>query len=429
MNNGRKSTPRGQMSSSNSGPAIMMMPPQIRATFMPDPPLRHLPPPKRKRPKMYPDSNDDINTNGVKLEDNPKQKQPTKSKRLITGVAAYMNHFEHTASKRVLKSTPASLKALRAKKKCEKIKSALEPLIKGYRAGQRDSGVEYQGMNCYNTLFVGRLAYEVTDGKLLREFENFGPVKDVKLISVKKDAGEEEEDGEGRSGKSRGYAFIEFENDVDMKRAYRSADAIRIEGRPIVVDVERGHTVPNWLPRRLGGGLGGTRLGGKDFNITAPGRYNPNAPPKMPEPPHGNMMDRGGPQGNQGYGNGPGGGGAGGHGGSHGPPPGRGGHGGGGGGMHGNPNNGPPPGHFNDPRGGGPPPGYYNNGGGGRGPPPPNFRGGGPRDGPPRGYYDDHRGGGPPPHPRDRGMKRGRSYGNGGGGGPPPSDRRDRRRY
>ena len=44
-----------------------------------------------------------------------------------------------------------------------------------------------------------------------------------------------------------------------MKRAYRGGDAMRIEGRPIVVDVERGHTVPLWLPRRLGGGLGGTR--------------------------------------------------------------------------------------------------------------------------------------------------------------------------
>ena len=265
VNTGRKSTPRGQMSSSNSGPAIMMMPPQIRATFMPDPPLRHLPPPKRKRPKVYPDTNNPVNSNDHK-SDQIQQPQPTKSKRSITGVAAYMNHFEHAAPpKRILKTTPASLKALRAKKKSEKVKAALEPLTKEYRAGQRDSGVEYQGMNCYNTLFVGRLAYEVTEGKLLREFENFGPVKDVKLITVKKggkdggDGEEEEDEEEGRSGKSRGYAFIEFENEEDMKRAYRGADGIRIEGRTIVVDVERGHTVPNWLPRRLGGGLGGTR--------------------------------------------------------------------------------------------------------------------------------------------------------------------------
>jgi U1 small nuclear ribonucleoprotein len=50
---------------------------------------------------------------------------------------------------------------------------------------------------------------------------------------------------------------------------------MKIEGRYIVVDVERGHTVPTWLPRRLGGGLGGTRLGGKHENVTRPGRFDP----------------------------------------------------------------------------------------------------------------------------------------------------------
>ena len=53
---------------------------------------------------------------------------------------------------------------------------------------------------------------------------------------------------------------------------------MKIEGRHIVVDVERGHTVPAFLPRRLGGGLGGTRLGGKGKNVTAPGRYDPSKP-------------------------------------------------------------------------------------------------------------------------------------------------------
>ena len=64
-----------------------------------------------------------------------------------------------------------------------------------------------------------------------------------------------------------------------MKRAYRGADGMRIESREIVVDVERGHTVPNWLPRCLGGGLGGTRVGGKDVNVTAPGRFDPSRLP------------------------------------------------------------------------------------------------------------------------------------------------------
>jgi U1 small nuclear ribonucleoprotein len=103
-----------------------------------------------------------------------------------------------------------------------------------------------QGGNAYNTLFVGRLAFEVNERKLLREMETFGPVKDIKLVSDKE-------------GRSKGYGFVEYENEEDMKRAYRAADGMKIEGRDIVADVERGHTVPIWLPRRLGGGLGGTR--------------------------------------------------------------------------------------------------------------------------------------------------------------------------
>lgn len=39
-----------------------------------------------------------------------------------------------------------------------------------------------------------------------------------------------------------------------------------------MVDVERARTVKGWLPRRLGGGLGGTRRGGQDVNIKHSGR-------------------------------------------------------------------------------------------------------------------------------------------------------------
>lgn len=48
------------------------------------------------------------------------------------------------------------------------------------------------------------------------------------------------------AGKSRGYAFIEFEHKNDMKTAYKMADGKKIEGKRVIVDVERGRTVPNW---------------------------------------------------------------------------------------------------------------------------------------------------------------------------------------
>merc|ERR1712050_265136 len=59
------------------------------------------------------------------------------------------------------------------------------------------------------------------------------------------------------TGKPRGYAFVEFERLEDMKRAYKMGMNRSLEGRRLLIDVERGRTVADWKPRRLGGGLGG----------------------------------------------------------------------------------------------------------------------------------------------------------------------------
>jgi U1 small nuclear ribonucleoprotein len=61
------------------------------------------------------------------------------------------------------------------------------------------------------------------------------------------------------TGKPKGYAFVEFKHEDDMKKAYRNASHMKIDGKRIVVDCERGRTVTEWKPRKLGGGLGSTR--------------------------------------------------------------------------------------------------------------------------------------------------------------------------
>ena len=78
-----------------------------------------------------------------------------------------------------------------------------------------------------------------------------------------------------KKDRSRGYAFIVYERERDMKglspssssicfldnfgaaAAYKESDGLHIIGKKILVDVERGRTVRGWKPRRLGGGLGG----------------------------------------------------------------------------------------------------------------------------------------------------------------------------
>lgn len=296
----RKATPRGQMTrGGNSGPAVMLMPPDVRSTFMPNPPREPLPPVNYRRKQKW------------------------------TAVADFLVHLEKSPPpERVILPTSITISENRKKQKIEQHKNDLQPLIAQYRQEQRNCGGECKGINCYNTLFIGRLAYEVTERKLLREMEAFGPIKDIQII--KKD------------GKSRGYAFVEYEHEDDMKRAYRAADGMPIEGRDIIVDVERGHTVPDWLPRRLGGGLGGTRLGGRDVNVTRPGRFDAGRPEQPPQhhapmmPPSGGMGRSGGGPPPYGGGGGP-------------PPPYGGGHGSdryGGGGQ-------PPPRDWDRGRGGG----------------------------------------------------------------------------
>jgi U1 small nuclear ribonucleoprotein 70kDa len=339
----RQATPRGQMTrGANSGPAVMLMPPDVRAIFLPNPPLPPVPPIHHRR------------------------KHP------ITGVAQYLHCFENTTPPtRILQPTPQSL-AVQKKENKKKLyyETQLAPAIAAYRQEQRETAgsLLFGTMNCYNTLFIGRLAYECTEMKLLRQMEQYGTVKDLRIITMKKKSNDE---SSSNSSLSRGYAFCEYEHEEDMKRAYRAADGLLVENRPIVVDVERGHTVPDWLPRRLGGGLGMTRPSKEQGKpITRPGRYDPHKPEHVPPPSMANMS-RGGP-----------------------PPMPR-----GGGGGYGGP---PPPSGYGGrdiaerERGDS----YY--GGTARGGPPPPRMGG--HNGPPPPYGAPYGGGGPP-------------YG---GGGPPP---------
>jgi hypothetical protein len=38
----------------------------------------------------------------------------------------------------------------------------------------------------FKTLFVGRISYDITEKKLRREFEEFGPIKSVRLVEEQK---------------------------------------------------------------------------------------------------------------------------------------------------------------------------------------------------------------------------------------------------
>ena len=63
-----------------------------------------------------------------------------------------------------------------------------------------------EGTDPFKTLFVGRLAYSATEKDVRRALERYGAIKNVVLVKDKQ-------------GRPRGYAFVEFERESDLKCA------------------------------------------------------------------------------------------------------------------------------------------------------------------------------------------------------------------
>ncbi|PRP77363.1 hypothetical protein PROFUN_05608 [Planoprotostelium fungivorum] len=78
------------------------------------------------------------------------------------------------------------------------------------------------------------------------------------------------------TGHSRGMAFITYSHGRDFHAAYDATKHCLIDNKQIMVDFERERIVKGWIPRRLGGGIGGRkesgqlRFGGRDRPFKAP---------------------------------------------------------------------------------------------------------------------------------------------------------------
>ncbi|KFB51019.1 AGAP006755-PA-like protein [Anopheles sinensis] len=208
------------------------LPPNLLALFAPRDPIPYLPPPDKL----------------------PHEK---KSQGYL-GVGAFLDCFEDP------KDTPPPTRVetreerleRRRRERAEQVAYKLEREIATWDPNQLLEATE----DPFKTLFIARINYDTSESKLRREFEIFGNIKKIVMINDKE------------TGKPRGYAFIEYEHERDMHAAYKHADGKKIDGKRVLVDVERARTVKGWLPRRLGGGLGGTRRGGPDVNIKHSGR-------------------------------------------------------------------------------------------------------------------------------------------------------------
>ena len=96
-------------------------------------------------------------------------------------------------------------------------------------------------------LFVGNLAYQTMENDLQEYFSQAGVVTSVNLMLDK------------FTGKSRGFAFIEFSTSEEANKAVEMFHGKDLQGRALTVNIARPRE--ERAPRSGGGGGGGYRGG------------------------------------------------------------------------------------------------------------------------------------------------------------------------
>ena len=77
------------------------------------------------------------------------------------------------------------------------------------------------------TIYVGNLSFQMKDDDLKNTFSEFGTVTSAKVISDK------------YSGRSKGFGFVEMENDTAGKTAIEALNGKEVQGRPLRVNEAR----------------------------------------------------------------------------------------------------------------------------------------------------------------------------------------------
>ena len=127
-------------------------------------------------------------------------------------------------------------------------------------------------------LFVGNLAYDVTEAELQELFSAAGPPRSVRMPTDRE------------TGKPRGFAFVEFSDAAQAEEAVRRFHQQVFKGRPLVVNEAR--------PRGEGAGsrpaafAPGGRSGPPGPTERAPGPGQPTRTFGPDAPPHGKRKPR-----------------------------------------------------------------------------------------------------------------------------------------
>ncbi len=96
------------------------------------------------------------------------------------------------------------------------------------------------------TLYVGNLNFRTDEEGLRAAFSEYGTVTDARIVMDRD------------TGRSRGFGFVEMEDDAAAESAIESMNGADLDGRPLRVNEAQ----PRGDNRRGGGGGGGRGNGG-----------------------------------------------------------------------------------------------------------------------------------------------------------------------
>ncbi|RUS90240.1 hypothetical protein EGW08_002021 [Elysia chlorotica] len=135
------------------------------------------------------------------------------------------------------------------------------------------------------SVFIGRLGPNTTEEAVIKSMKEYGTIVNAKLVT------------DVVTGFSKCYCFIEYEEAYQARNAVRNGHRMTIDDHEILVEQEKSRLLKGWIPRRLGGGLGGKResgqlrFGGKDRPFRRPIMHQ-NAFPEVKAPTVDHNMKR-----------------------------------------------------------------------------------------------------------------------------------------
>lgn len=99
-------------------------------------------------------------------------------------------------------------------------------------------------------IYVGNLSWSMTDDDLMNLFTEHGAVTSAKILKDK------------MSGRSKGFGFVEMEDDEAAKAAIAALNEMEVQGRKLIVNESQPRAEGDRPKRSFGGGGGYKKSGG-----------------------------------------------------------------------------------------------------------------------------------------------------------------------